>query len=38
MVHGYGNFMKGAQMDSLICQELSGCAIALVFSHIDGLG
>jgi hypothetical protein len=33
MVHGLGNVMKGAQMDSLVCQELSGCAIALVVSH-----
>jgi hypothetical protein len=33
MVHGFGNFMKGVQMDSLVCQELSGCARALVVSH-----
>jgi hypothetical protein len=30
MVHGFGNFMKGAQMDSLVCQELSGCAMSLI--------
>ena len=33
MVHGFGNFMKGAQLDSLVCQELSGCAMALVVSR-----
>lgn len=33
MVHGFGNFMKGAQMDSLVCQELSGCAMDLVVSR-----
>jgi len=25
--------MKGAQMDSIVCQELSDCAMALVVSH-----
>jgi hypothetical protein len=32
MVHGVGNVIKGAQMDSLVCQELSGYAMVLVDS------